>query len=95
MKKQQSVPYHFEELKNIETRLHGFLQNCAKAEKGVQKDKGNQPWTELVRGCLGPRIAESSPEVWEFPSAMVGFPWSLLIVNHDVEVNMNPKRNRS
>jgi hypothetical protein len=26
-------------------------------KKSVQKDKANQRWTELVRGCLVPRLA--------------------------------------
>ncbi len=35
--------------------MHGFLQNCARPKKkGVQKDKWNQRWTELVRCCLAP-----------------------------------------
>ncbi len=37
-------------LKNIETQVAWFLAELCKAEKGVQKDKGNQPRTELVRG---------------------------------------------
>jgi hypothetical protein len=82
-------------LKNMENWVAWFLAELCKAETGVQKDKRNQHWTELVRACLAPHIAGSSPAVWEFPSAMVGFPWSLLVVNHEVEVNMNQKRNRS
>jgi hypothetical protein len=39
-------------LKNIETQVAWFLADICKAEKGVQKDKGNQPQTELVRGCV-------------------------------------------
>jgi len=42
----------FEELKNIENRAASFLAELCKAEKGVQKDKRNQCWTELVRGYL-------------------------------------------
>jgi len=41
-------------LKNIETQVAWFLAELCKAEKRVQKDKGNQYRTELVRGCLGP-----------------------------------------
>jgi hypothetical protein len=47
----------FEELKNIENRVAWFLAELCKAEKSVQKDKANQGWTELVRGCLAPHLA--------------------------------------
>jgi len=54
---QQNVLQVF--LKNwrtLKTRLHGFLQNCARPKKGVQKDKRNQCWTELIRGYLASLI---------------------------------------
>jgi hypothetical protein len=47
----------FEELKNIENRVAWFLGELCKAKNSVQKDKANQHLTELVRGCLAPRLA--------------------------------------
>jgi hypothetical protein len=44
------------ELKNIENRVAWFLAELCKAQKGVQKDKRNQRRTEVVRGCLAPRV---------------------------------------
>jgi hypothetical protein len=38
-----------EELKNIENRVAWVFAELCKAEKGVQKDKRKQHWTELVR----------------------------------------------
>jgi hypothetical protein len=38
----------------LKTGLHGFFAELCKAEKGVQNEKRNQLWTELVRECLVP-----------------------------------------
>jgi hypothetical protein len=43
----------FEELKNIENRVAWFLAELCKAQKGVQKDRRNQRWTELLGGGGG------------------------------------------
>ncbi len=40
--------------RTLKTGLHGFFAELCKAEKGVQKEKRNQRWTELVRECLVP-----------------------------------------
>jgi hypothetical protein len=43
----------FEELKNIENQVAWFLAELCKAQKkGVQKDKRNQCWTELILGGI-------------------------------------------
>jgi len=44
-------------LKNIENQLAWFLAELCKTKKSVQKDKANEPRTELVRGCLAPPLA--------------------------------------
>jgi hypothetical protein len=51
MKNVHNVLHFF--LKNIETQVAWFLAELCMAEKGMQKDMGNQPLTELVRVCLG------------------------------------------
>jgi hypothetical protein len=56
MKNSRMLFFFFEELKNIENWVAWFLAELCKAKKGVQKDKLNQHWTELVRGCSVPRV---------------------------------------
>jgi hypothetical protein len=42
----------FEELKNTGNRVAWFLAELCKAEKGVQNNKRNELWTELVWGFV-------------------------------------------
>jgi hypothetical protein len=62
--------FTFFELKNIENRVAWFLAELCKTKKSVQKDKANQRQTELVRGCLAPRLGHgidllSKNEYWQ------------------------------